>query len=51
MYDIFYTEKKEEQMNLLTNCDLPILDVMTRIYKKNGVWIQTTRKYKERKTK
>lgn len=35
-------------MDLLTKCDLPILDVMTRIYKRNGRWIQTTKRYKQR---
>lgn len=28
-------------MNLLSGCERPILDVLTRIYRKNGQWIQT----------
>lgn len=36
-------------MNLLQNEERPILDFLTRIYKKNGQYIQTTRKYHKRK--
>ena len=35
-------------MNLLSGCERPILDVLTRIYRKNGQWIQTTKQYKQR---
>ena len=35
-------------MNLFENLDRPILDCLTRIYKKNGKWIQTTKQYKRR---
>lgn len=36
-------------MNLLQLEQRPILDVLTRIYKKNGQYVQTTRKYHKRK--
>ena len=35
-------------MNLLSGLDRPILDCLTRIYKKNGRVVQTTKKYKKR---
>ena len=35
-------------MNLLSGGERPILDVLTRIYRKNGKWIQTTKQYKQR---
>lgn len=35
-------------MNLLSGIERPILDVLIRIYKKNGKFIQTTKKYKQR---
>lgn len=38
-------------MNLLSMCEHPILDVLTRIYRKNGKWIQTTKQYKQRRHK
>lgn len=44
-------EKREFIMSLLDNCELPILDVLTRIYRKNGKYIQTTKKYKQRSKK
>lgn len=36
-------------MNLLQDIEKPILDVLTRIYKRNGQYVQTTRKYHKRK--
>lgn len=36
-------------MNLLSNVQRPILDCLTRIYRHNGQWIQTTREYQQRK--
>ena len=38
-------------MNLLSACERPILDVLTRIYRKNGQWIETTKQYKPRRRK
>lgn len=35
-------------MNLFEKVNRPILDVLTRIYRKNGQWIQTTKQYKQR---
>ena len=35
-------------MNLLSNLNQPILEVLTRIYRHNGQWVQTTQKYKKR---
>lgn len=36
-------------MNLFFNTQRPILDCLTRIYRKNGKWIQTTKKYRSKK--
>ena len=36
-------------MGLFDNLNRPILDVLVRIYKKNGVWHETTKQYKERR--
>lgn len=36
-------------MNLLSNIQRPILDCLTRIYRHNGYWVQTTRQYQQRK--
>lgn len=38
-------------MNLLTQLNEPILNSLTRIYRKNGKWIQTNRIYKTRRAK
>ena len=35
-------------MDLLSKEERPILDCLTRFYKKNGVFIETTKKYKRR---
>lgn len=35
-------------MNLFDSVERPILECLTRIYKKNGKYIQTTKKYKKR---
>ena len=35
-------------MNLLSSINRPILDCLTRIYRKNGQYVQTTKKYKRR---
>lgn len=35
-------------MNLLTKLNSPILDCLTRIYRKNGHIVETTKKYKQR---
>lgn len=42
---------KREIMNLLTKCDEPILNSLVRIYRHDGKWIETTRKYKKRMSK
>lgn len=36
-------------MNLLSYTQRPILDCLTRIYRHNGQWVQTTRKFEHRK--
>ena len=39
-------------MNLFNNIDQPIINVLTRIYKRNGQYIEAKHKYKtRRKTK
>lgn len=38
-------------MNLLTNIRRPILDCLKRIYRHDGQWVETTRKYKKRESK
>lgn len=37
-------------MNLFGETE-PILNVLTRIYRKNGKWIQTKRQYKQKNVK
>lgn len=38
-------------MDLLSKLQPPILDVLTRIYRHNREWVQTTQKYKSRRAK
>ena len=38
-------------VNLLSKLNEPILNYLTRIYRKNGKWVQTNRIYKTRRTK
>lgn len=35
-------------MNLFEKLERPILDCLTRVYKKNGKYVQTTKQYKRR---
>ena len=35
-------------MNLFSEQTQPILNVLTRIYRHNGQWVQTTQQYKQR---
>lgn len=48
---LYLIQTKGMKMNLLTDLNQPILNYLTRIYRKNGQWVQTTRQYHQRGNK
>ena len=45
---IYYKHTKGIKMNLFSEQQQPILNVLKRIYRHNGQWVQTTQQYKKR---